>query len=371
MPTLLQKNNMFEGVDLNNTLQKASRSMNETVSGLTTQLINPFKTVTESVNSGVALISEKQSAIVSNISNYKSSVLTGISNSLKNITGGLLNIGDIGSILTYQDGFKVDTDALLRIGSKGLGFNINSMKDLKQQIGDGFIDELNKMSGGLAGGLIFADGTKLSINPGWKMETGMSIIDFLGKDDPDGFGSVVNLAAVNSVLNVMLDKTVQNGIWQGYGNYKDMYVFESDYHDQLIDSANNAINIGDLQSIKTILDLIGTEGVNKVKFKYPELTEQLLSNFTFSPDQNPPDYKTIKALMLQVIKSVAGNDWYKYPTSMGMAINVGMVNSISSDAKTLLSDEAELAPLLCSSGIFIDQPANTVFVQDFPKAVVF
>lgn len=371
MSTLIQKASLFEGVDLGNKLQQASRSMGETVSGLTTQLVNPFKSVTDATQSGVALISEKQSQIASNISAYKSMALTGINDTLKNLSGGLLNLGNIGSIVTYQDGFKVNTDELLRIGSQGLGFNINSMRDLKQQIGDGFVNELDKMTGGLASGLFYADGTKLQIADGWKMNMGMSIVDFLGKDDPDGFGSIVNVAAMNSILNTMLDKTIGYGMWQGYGNYESMYLFRSDYHDQLIDSLGLAIGRGDCKSIQVIFDIIKSEGVNKVKAKYPELIEQMLSNFQFSSEQDASEYESIKVLLLQVIETVGGTDWYTYPTSFGPAINLGMVNYISDDAKLLLSEEEKLIPLLCASGIFIDQTAPDVFVQDFPKSVTF
>lgn len=371
MSTLMQKRSLFEGVDLANKLQEASRSMNETVSGLTTQLINPFKAVTDATQSGVALISETQSAISSNISAYKSMALTGITDSLKNITGGLLNLKDLGSIITYKDGFKVNTDELLRIGSRGLGFNVNSLQGLKQQIGDGFINELDQMTGGLASGLFYADGTKLHIADGWKMNMGMSIIDFLGKDDPDGFGSIVNIAAMNSILNTMVNETVKNGIWQGYGNYGGMYVFQSDYHDTLIDSLQFAIGAGDCKSIQVILDIIQKEGVNKVKAKYPQLVEQLLTNFSFSNEDTEGDYPAIKALLLKVIVTIDGEAWYTYPTQFGPATNVGLVNSISQDAKLLLSDEDKLIPMLASSGIFMDTPAPDVFRTDFPKAVTF
>ena len=108
--TLLQNTSIFEGVNLGNSLQKASRSMNETVSGLTTQLVNPFKSISSSVQDGVATISEAQSVISKNLSAYKSAAIDGINTSLLNITGGLFNVGDIGQVITYQDGFKFDTD---------------------------------------------------------------------------------------------------------------------------------------------------------------------------------------------------------------------------------------------------------------------
>lgn len=369
--TLLQRNGQFDGVDLKNTLQKASQSMGETVSGLEKQLINPFKSVTDTVQSGVALVSEKQTQLLSTISSYKSQAIDGINTTLKNITGGLFNIGDIGQIITYQDGFKVDTNQLLRIGSKGLGFNINSMMDLKQQIGDGFLKELDSMTLGLATSVFRADGTKISLADDWQFGIGTSIMDFLGKDDPEGFGAIVNTAAMNSILNTMLYKTIETGMWQGYGNYGGMYIFQSDYHAALIDSMSIAIGRGDAKSIQTILDIIEDEGVLKVNAKYPDLIEQMLSNFAFTKDTAPEEYEEIKTLLLKVCTTVGGTYWYKYPTQFGDAYKLALVNFISDDAKLLLADEDDLIPLMCSSGIFFEQRATDVFPSDFPKAVVF
>lgn len=368
---ILQNNNLYANVDAANKLQEASRSMSETVSGLKDQLVNPFKAVNSSISSGVALVKESQSQIMSNINSYKSKAILGIDTSLKNITGGFLNLSNIGRVISYQDGFKVNTDELLSIGSQGLGFNINSMKDLKQQIGNGFIDELDQMTDGLSRGLFFSDGTRLHVADDWKLGMGQSLIDFLAKDDQGTFGTIVNLAAVNSVLNTVLQQTVGTGMWQGYLNFSNMYVFQSDYHDALINSLGLAIGSGDVKSIQTILNIIKEEGINKVRSLYPDLIERMLTNFRFNLDDYPEDYPTIKALLLEVLVAVGGVNWYMYPTSMGMVYHMAMVNEISPDAKLLLSDEDSLIPLLCSSGIFMDRSAMETFKLDFPKAVVF
>ena len=368
--TLLQKSSIFEGVDLGNTLQKASQAMGETVSGLTTQLVNPFKAITESIKGGVATISEGQSVLMNNLNTYKSAAIEGIDVGLKNLTGGLFNIGDIGSVLTYQDGFKVNTDELLRIGSKGLGFNVYSMQNLKDQIGQGFLDELDSMTGGLSNGLFYADGTRLRINDDWKFQMGTSIIDFIGKDN-EGFGSIVNIAGMNSILNTMLNETVRYGMYDGYKTYGDQYIFQSDYHDALINSMSIAISNGDAESVKVILDIINKEGAHKVNSKYPELIEQLLGNFRLSDKEDASDYLRIQQAILAVCTTLKGPTWYKTPTHMGYCTNMALVSQISDDAKTVLYGVEELIPLLCSSGIFADQPAIDTFQLDFPKSIRF
>lgn len=368
--TLLQKTSIFEGVDLGNTLKKASQAMGETVSGLTTQLINPFKSVTESVRGGIATISEAQSVLSSNLNAYKSAAIEGIDVGLKNITGGLFNIGDIGSVLTYQDGFKVNTDELLRIGSKGLGFNVYSMQNLKDQIANGFLDELANMSGGLSTGLFYMDGTKLRISDDWKFQMGTSIIDFIAKDN-EGFGSIVNVAGMNSILNTMLNETVRYGILDGYNTFGDQYIFQSDYHDALISAVSIAVSNGDAESVKKILEIIQTEGANKVNAKYPDLIEQLLGNFRLQDTEDTSDYPRIRSSILEVCTKLKGVDWYKSYTQLGMCINMGLVNSISDDAKNVLMEETSLVPLLAGAGVFSDLNAIDVFQQNFPKAVRF
>ena len=368
--TLLQKSNIFEGVDLGNTIKQASRSMNETVSGLTTQLVNPFKSITESVRGGIATISEAQSVLSSNLNAYKSSAIDGINVGLKNLTGGVFNLGDLASIVTYQDGFKLDPDALLRLGGKGLGFNLSSISGLKDELSSTFMNELSSMTGGLSDGLIYFDGTKLRISDDWKYDMGMSIIDFIGKDN-DEFGSIVNVAAMNSILNTMLNQTVRYGILDGYNTFGDQYIYQSDYHDALISAVSIAVANGDAESVKKILEIIQTEGANKVHAKYPDLIEQMLGNFRFQDSEDSSDYPRIRSSILEVCTKLKGPNWYKTYTQLGFVVNVALVNQISDDAKTVLMEVDELVPLLCSAGIFGDMSAVEIFQQDFPKAVRF
>lgn len=371
--TLLQTTSIFDTVNINNNLQKASQAMNSTVSNLTNQVVNPFSSVTKSVQDGVALVSNAQSILSKNISAYKSSAIDGINNALKNISGGAFNLADVGSLVTYQDGFKLNTDQLLGLAGKKLGFNINSMTDLKNQIGNGFIDQLDKMTGGIASGLIIADTdgsfVKLRINDNWEYTTGTSLINFLAADDPEGFGSVLNVAALNATLNTLLNQAVQNGLNRGYSNFSDMYVYQSDYHDALITNANVAASNGDIESLDTIIGIVGDTGATKIASLYPNTIQQTLSNYSFSNDTDPSDYPALTTALLNVCKSLGGDDWYKYGTQFGEATNVGLVNTISDDAKTLLEDTEDLIPLLCVSGVFIEQSATDLFMSDFPNAV--
>lgn len=368
--SLVQKNNLFDQVNLGNDLQKASQSINETVSGLSKQSVSSLTSISDSVKSGVAIVSEEQTRLRDNLSTYVSSAIKGINEGLKSITGGMLNLNDLGRVVTYQDGFKVSTDELLSIAAGGLGFNINSMRDLKQQIGDGFLDQLDMMTGGLARGLFYADGTSFGINDNWQLNLGQDIIDFITRTGYDDFGEVINLAALNSVLNTMLYETVKFGMYDGYGAYESQYTFRDDYINALINSIQYCIGNGDIKSLETILKIIEEEGVNKVRAQYPELIQDMLSAFTFSDGTTYDDYPELRRLLLSCFETIGGKDWYKYPTQLGMATNLALVNYISDDAKLLLEEEPELIPLLCCSGIFMEESALLTFTNDFPDAII-
>lgn len=367
---LLQNNNLFSGVDLDNPLQAASKSISDAMSGFSDQLINPLKNISESVSSGVALVGEKDSMLTKALTTFKSINIEKIQSGVTDLVGGILNSPDLGSILSYEDGFKVDTDGLIRIASQGLGFNVNGISDIKNQLGQSFLDELNSMTGGLTSGLYFEDGTKLRISDGWEMGAIDTLTAFLGKSNP-AFAKIQSLAGVNSILNTMLKQAAQNGLYQSFEDFSNQYLFTSDYVDAIINSLEYCIGKGDIQSINKIFEIITSDGLPVVRAKYPDLIERMLANFTFSSETNPEDYQELGMLLKNLCELVGGEHWYLYQTEFGMAVNLVTVASISDDAKLLLSDYPEYCPFLCASGIYQEVDAREHFLSQFPNAIAF
>lgn len=369
MSTFLGTKDLFEGIDLGNAVSKSTRAISDSVSGLKSQLVNPIKSVTGSIKEGVATIKEGTTEITGTISAYKSKAILGIDESLKNLSGGILNASNIGSIIQYKNGLKVNTDQLLRLATKGLGYNVYSMEDLKNQLGESFISELDEMSGGIAKNLFFADGGKIAFNKDWEYDMGQSLIDFLGKDD-SAFGTAVNYAALNSVLNATLRNTVKMGMWQGYGAYQAKYLFKEDYIKTLINSVEFAIQAGDVASLEEIVRIVETEGVNTIKAKYPDINDRLLSSYNLPEGTTPDKYPALRTALKNILVVLGGESWYKTFSQFGMVTNMALVNSISDDAKFLLSEYEEYIPFLCAAGIFQERTAIEVFSSHFPKAVI-
>lgn len=368
---LFQNDGMLPDIDIGNPINELSKSISDTVSGLTDQNLNPLKTVFETEAGGVALVSENDSTLTRALTTFKSINIDKITSGVTSFIGGILNNPDLGYVLNYEDGFKVDTSELLRIASNGLGFNVGSMGDIKELMGNEFLNELDSMTGGLSNGLFFSDGTgKLVIADGWQRSVGESLISFIGRNN-SAFGGILNLAGVNSVLNVMIRKAAENAMYQSYESFQSQYLFVDDYYNALINSMEYCIARGDLESINKMLEIIGKEGLYKVRAQYPDLIERTLASFQFTQNTYPEDYPELALKLELLLETVGGTDWFKTSTEFGMITNLAVVGSISEDAKLLLSEVERYRPLLCASGIFTEQSAGQVFLSHFPKAVAF
>lgn len=367
---LLQSNNVLADVDMNNPLDKLSKSIKDSVSGLSDQVINPLKSAFETSEGGVALVSESDSLLTKSLTTFKSLNIEKITQGMTNLIGGILNDPNLGNILSYEDGFSVNPSELMRIASQGLGFNVGSTGDLKNVLGDEFMKELDSMTGGMSNSLFFLDQDRLVVRDGYQKSIVESVIGFTARNN-EAFAGIVNIAGVNSVLNVMINQAAQNGMYQSYESFGDQYLFQSDYTNALINSMDYCIARGDVKSLEKMLELIGQDGLNKVRAQYPDLIERTLTGFTFDRNTYEEDYPKLSVLLETLLTTVGGNDWYRTSSSYGMVTNLAVVNSISKDAKLLLSSYEKYRPLLCTSGIFRDENALDVFLRDFPKAVKF
>lgn len=370
MSSLLKTTSTFSGIDVDNPIKKATQSVADAVSGFGNQLLAPMKSVGESTTAGVALVDENSSAVTANLNNYKSDTITGIIDKTKNFAGGILNNPDIGRIFDFQDGFKVNTDELVRIASQGLGFSIGGIGDIKRNLGDNFLEELNSMTGGLSSGLYFDDGMKLKVGDGWQRQAGEELLGFMSKMDSP-FGKVLNLAGVNSILNVMVRQAAENSMYQTYRAFEGEYLFRSDYINALINSLEYCIGRGDIESMNEIFSIIDKEGLQVVRSKYPDLIERTLSSFYFSNETKEEDYQALAIMLDKLLVMVGGDQWWMTGTEFGKATNYVVVSNITDPAKQLLGDFDKYHPLLLGAGKFQEAPALDEFVRQIPNAVKF
>lgn len=360
----------FEGFDISKIAVQQKKSISNSVSGFTNQVVNPIKSTISDLQSGIALIKDTDKQIMNKLYTYKSTTIDMINDYMGSLTGGKISIADFGRVISYKDGFKVDSDELMRMASKTLGFNIGNISGLKDQLADEFLNELNSMTLGLSDGLFQQNGDRVTISGDWDKNIGESVFNFLSSGD-DEFKTVRNFSASNAILNTMVKQNAAIGFVEGYRGFGGMYLYQSDYFDALISTIPTLLSRGDVNSLDEILKILDDTGRYAVTAKYPEFVETVLSNFQLPANTLPENYEQYKIKLVNVITKIAGENWMMKPTFMGDVINVGLVSKISDDSKTILQRVPEYIPFLCVSGMISKDTAGNVFKTNFPDAVTF
>lgn len=373
-----------DGFDISNNLKTKTQDINNSVSGFTRQAVNPIKSTLSDVKSGIALIKETDKKFVDKLYAYKSSTIDNINSYISSLTGGTLSLSDFGDVISVQDGFKVNQDALTRIAGKTMGFNINSITDAKNQLGNEFLNELNGLTVGLSGGIYQNSNGKITLNNNWDRNIGDTVFSFLGLSSST-FDTIRNFAAANSVLNVMVKHTAEIGYADGFKYYKDQYLYESDYEAALIASIRTLIDNGDVNSLYEVTGLISDRGKRVVNAKYPTFAQTLFSEFTFPYKTTSDKYAGLGEKMIGSIERIGRENWLTLPTFYGQAIDISLGANLSIDTQTalryyidVLSQKEETKPkanqlvsLLVSANFESIHPARDVFLRQFPNAVTF
>lgn len=373
-----------EGFDISNSLKAKTQDISNSVSGFTRQTVNPIKSTLADVKSGVALIKETDKKFIDKLHAYKSSTLDNINSYLSSLTGGTLSLSDFGDVVSIKDGFKVNQDALARIAGKTMGFNINSITDAQNQLGNEFLNELNGLTAGLSDGVYQNNNGKITLNPNWDRNIGDTVFSFLGLSSST-FDTIRNFAAANSILNVMVKHTADIGYADGFQYYKDQYLYESDYEAALIASILTLIENGDVNSLYEVTGLISEQGKRVVNAKYPQFAQTLFSEFYFATNTTSDQYAALGEKMIACVERIGRENWLTLPTFYGQAIDISLGSNMSVDTQTALSyyidvlNEKEetqpkanqLVSLLVSANFASTAAARDIFLRHFPNAVTF
>lgn len=366
---LTQSLSIFDGFDISNALKDKTKTIKESVSGFTNQTINPIKSTIQDLKSGIALVKDNDKKILNQLYSYRSEVIETINDYLGNLTGGKISLADFGSVISYKDSFKIDTDQLTKLAGRALGFNISSIDGIGEDLSREFLNELNSMTLGLSDGLFQMDGGKITIAGDWDMNIANGVFNFLSSGNLD-FKTVNNFAAANAVLNTMIKQNASIGFVEGFASFKNMYLYKSDYYSALINVIPTLLSRGDINSLKEILRLLDENSLYRVKSTFDNFAELVLKNFNLPDDALPEEYDEYKNILLEIITKVHGDNWYRSYTFMGWVYNLGLVNSISESSKLVLQKESSLIPFLCVSSMFNSDTAINVFKRDFPDVVM-
>lgn len=385
------------GFDISNVLKSKVQSISQSVSGFTNQTVNPIKSTVSDIKSGIALVKDTDRQFLNQLHSYRSQTIETINNYLGSLTGGAFTLSDFGRVVSFKDGFKVDSDELVRMAGNAMGFNISSVANIGSDLTNQFLNELNDMSLGLSNGLFQVDGGRVTISGDWDKQIGDAVFNFLSNGSDD-FRTVRNFAASNAVLNVMVRQNANIGFVEGFSGFKDMYLYESDYHAALIGSIDILLGRGDVNSLNEVLNILNAESIMSVKAIYPKFAETVFTQFKLPDDAYVEDYNTYGEKLITIIQKVCGTEWYLSNTFYGKIMNIGLVSKASESSITVIEhysqtlannaaqlrkeskdDEAAVLEALssnlvliiaCAGFVTIDSATN-IFRHDFPAAVTF
>lgn len=394
--SLVQSKGWLDGLDISSSLREKTQSIGQSVSHLTNQTINPIKSTVSDIQSGIALIKDTDRQFLNQLHTYRSETINTINDYLSSLTGGHFNFDDFGSVVSYKDGFKVNSSELTRLASNAIGFNISSIDTIKNDLSNEFLSELNEMSLGLSNGLFQNENGKITISGDWDKQIGDSVFAFLTNSSSD-FHTVRNFAAANAVLNVMVYKNADIGFVEGFAAFKDLYLYESDYHAALINCIETLLRKGDINSLDEVLKILDQESIMSVNVIYPKFAETVLSTFSLPETALIEEQTTYGEKLITIIEKVNGDSWMMSKTFYGSILNIGLVTKVSDDSKTVVeaytqtllktADQVEssstsqatqlrakantLLVLMNAAGLIAIQDARTLFTTDFPNAVTF
>lgn len=382
--SLVQSRGWLDGLDISSSLREKTQAIGQSVTHLTNQTINPIKSTISDVQSGIALIKDTDRQFLNQLHAYRSETINTINDYLSNLTGGRFNFNDFGNIISYKDGFKVNSSELTRLASQAIGFNISSIDTIKNDLSNEFLSELNEMSLGLSNGLFQNENGKITISGDWDKQVGDSVFAFL-TNSSDTFHTVRNFAAANAVLNVMVYKNADIGFVEGFSAFKDLYLYESDYHAALINCITTLLRKGDVNSLDEVLKILNQESIMSVTVIYPQFAETVFSTFSLPETAIIEEHATYGEKLVRIVEKVNGENWMVSKTFYGAVLNIGIVSRLSDDSRTVINAYVQtllksnpastkaktLIVLLAAGGMFTIQDSRTRFTTDFPHAVTF
>lgn len=355
---------VFDDLNLGSGISDFKKSTTDLMSDVGNSVLTPISSITAKAKEGIALVKSTDTKLQSVISNYRSSAIEQLNGIVGALSGGLLNADDItAAVRVGPDGVTFSSDDLLRTVSSKIGLDVTSTDAFTRQFTDTLDYEFNRISGGY-GNLLSSDGGVFRVNRNWRDDVGNNTLNTIMRYT--SAKDIVDESVTNSFYNSLMISAADFGMADSYESIMDQYTTPEAAQDGIVEAVGKMLDNGDLESLDTIITLIDQGNKNAINAKYPNLLETLLSQYTFGPNVYPEDYPELRIKFNRIITELVGPKWHLRETSFGTAYNLAVVNLISPDMTILLQEMDEYIPLICSAGVYRDEPALDVFRQNFP-----
>ena len=361
---------IFDGFNLTDTLNKFKTSTDQAMSKVKDSTLTPMDVTGDRMKEGAALLKPTDTSVTKTIGTYKSTAVSELDGIIGMLSGGLLNTKDLtGAIRMGPNGLGLSTDAILAAASTQAGFPISSAASGMRRLASGITTEFRKLTGIDVGGLVTSDGKSFGVSGNWRTYLGQATLDQI--NSLTGINDFIDVSMQTALYNSVMQSAAQLGMKDSYKSIYDLYQNQRSARDILIDAIRTMITNGDIESIDEVVKLMDQDGINSINAIYPDFIETLFRSFHFAEDVYVDQYGALREKLLGFLVKICGPNWWMRSTQFGNAYNMAVINSASTDMITLLSGMDELAPLLCSAGMFNEGNAITMLKQQFRDAPVY
>lgn len=364
-----QLDSIFTGVNAQKTVSDFRNNTSQALSRYKGDVVKAISPVQNKLKEGVAFIKSTESKVAATITGYKEEVIENLNSIVGSLTGGLFDFSDASKYLSVgPNGVSFDKQGLAaEIGGK-IGLDLSTNTSLMYQMTNLANEEFGELTGGYFGNMVTTDGSSFRITENWRSQLGGGLLDVLGRTTGIN-NTLLDSTFTMSYYNSLMKMSAQYGMSDSYKSIMDKYINKADAETALINSIPYMMQSGDLISLGKVLDLVSKERYAVINAKYPQLIDNIFSNFSLDPGTETGKFPEIKALFLRVCTTIYGAEWYYQDTGLGKAYNLGLISNVSDDMKkVLMSDEtaSEIVAVMCCAGMFSESSAIDTFKGYFP-----
>lgn len=362
---------LFEGLNLSDNIKSFQSKVTGAVKDVKSNTLTSIDPTLTKVKEGVSLVTNKDTGMISKVNAYKSEVVNKLEGVVGSLSGGRLNAKELTSTLKLgKNGLYLDKNQLTSKIMDAYGVRVPNLEGFAREISSGINSEFNRLTG-LNGNLLTTDGIKIRMVGDWRDKLGdMALKEVIDLTGMDGYLDASITGAFN---NTVFRNAVRYGMNTQYGDIYKAYPpgMEGIRRDIVLELIDDVLRTGDLISLKSLVDLLEREGKNVIFSRYPDFVERLFKGFRFDPDLHIEDRPMLLELLKELLNNLVGKDWYLINTAHGKAYNLILVSDVSSDMRELLITWDEVAPLVCCSGKFKEQPAVEIMFSQFKHTPKF
>lgn len=361
----LDKFDPFAGLSSTDPTSRTSESIAGDVSSIRKTATDPIDASSKDNVLGIETVTPQNGALDKALNDYTSDTLGRMSSAYQTKTENF-SLDDLRQLGEIEDGkIKFNKDYLMDQMSDVLGFTLGDSEAFKGEMGDVMFDLFVKATSPDGGALLDKNGNELTFKDGWRDGTTEGLIYSLAMAGLEIYQEIKDSAAEDSFDATSLYSAAQNGMVEAYRPIFDKIKPRAKAESMMITALRYVIHNGDMNSLREMLNILGSSHYPKIRSTYPTMPKDFLSQYYFDPKLYLHEHAALCQELKGFFEDIYGEDWYRRTTFMGKAYDVSIGFNASLDAVKLLSTDDDLAILVALKDTFSEQAAAEAFFDAF------